>query len=174
MLIQLSMKKKYIIISLSIILLGIVTLLFFYVGYLFSPGSYPFSEKYELNVSDEKLIELIQDIKVKHPEICVPENVYIGNNPFHLTDGDRDKYGNYYHVYFYFQEEQQIIHTIIGGNKHNSIIRFYAVNDGLILGRWKEINSEFWGSAENDNIKLKFEERILSKIKVSIKNYKNK
>jgi hypothetical protein len=38
------------------------------------------------------------------------------------------------------------------------------VNDGLTIGRWKDINKDF-DNDENKKQKTKFEERILNKIK---------
>lgn len=126
----------------------------------FAPGSYPYAEHYELNVSEEILIKSIQNFKIKYPQYNVPERVQ-------LVDG-RHREGYWYHFYFYYPIEGQIISTWLRlESKNKTTFALVSVGDGLILGNWKEINKDFSGS-ENKLQKKKFEERILYEVKKSL------
>jgi len=87
-----------------------------------------------------------------------------------LQDGRDDEKDHWFHVYFYFPEENQIIYAWTRpSEKEKTSFAFVGINNGLILGNWKEINKDFSGS-ENEKEKKKFEERILDKIKEKLKN----
>ncbi len=120
----------------------------------FAPGSYPYAEIYEFEVSEDKLIEAINKFKIDNPDFCVPE--YIG-----LTDGrSKNKTDHWYHIWFYSKKENQIIYTWIRGDK----FAFVSINEGVELGNWKRINKDF-SRKENKIQKEKFEKSILNRIK---------
>ena len=123
----------------------------------FAPGSYPYAEIYEFEVSEDKLIEATDKFKIDNPDFHVPE--YIG-----LIDGrSKDKTDHWYHIWFYYKKENQIIYTWIRGNK----IAFISINEGTELGNWKRINKDF-SRKENKAQKEKFEKLILNQIKKNI------
>ncbi|MDR7130950.1 hypothetical protein J2X69_003309 [Algoriphagus sp. 4150] len=123
----------------------------------FAAGSYPYAEIYEFEVSENKLIETASEFKVNNPDYIVPENVG-------LFDGrSQDKTDLWYHIWFYYKEENKIIYTWIRGNK----LAFVSIGEGAELGGWKRINKDF-NRSENKEEKKKFEKRILNKLKESI------
>lgn len=125
-----------------------------------SAGSYPDAERYELNVNEASLIKAIQDFKKNNPQYIVPEQTQ-------LIDGrdDNDRNDHWYHVYFYYPEENQIIYTWTRPAENGkTTFAFVSINEGLRLGKWKDINKDFSRSENKAELK-KFEERILNKIK---------
>jgi hypothetical protein len=139
-------------------LLNITILLFlFFNSCEFAPGSYPNAEIYEFNTTEEQLINAIEEFKINNPHFAVPENL-------RLIDGrSKDKLDHWYHVWFYYEKENQIIYTWTRKNK----IALVSINSGTVLGNWKDINKDF-SSSENKKQKKKFEERILNKIRVNL------
>ncbi|MBK8712291.1 MAG: hypothetical protein IPL97_10535 [Niastella sp.] len=126
----------------------------------FAPGSYPYAEEYEINVNESDLIEAIQNFKKDNPQYIVPEQTQ-------LNDGRNNEAGqNYwYHIYFYNQDENKIIKCWTRPiDKGKTTFAFIGINQGLELGNWKMINKDF-SRSENKEVKKKFEERILNKIK---------
>lgn len=151
--------KKYKLLFISIILISITTIIWF--GINFAPGSYPYTEEYEINASESVLIKSIEDFKIDNPKYNVPE--YLG-----LKDGRFSNSEHWYHIYFYYPEENQIIHTWIRPiEKQKTTFALVSVNQGLALGQWKEINHDF-NNSENKTEKEKFENRILKRINESL------
>lgn len=127
----------------------------------FAPGSYPYAELYEIPVDEATLIEAINKFKNKNPQYCVPDQVK-------LKDGRKDKNAYWYRIDFYYPEENQIIFTWTRpANKGTTTFAFVSINDGTVLGNWKDINKDF-SRSENRNNKKKFEDRILNPIKTII------
>jgi hypothetical protein len=125
---------------------------------LFSPGSYSDSEKFELPINEADLIIIIENFKNENPEYKVPAQVK-------LIDGRDNPQEHWYHVYFYYQQENQIIYTWVrSSGKQKTVLAFVAVNNGLQLGKWKDINKDF-DSSENRIQMEKFESRILNSLK---------
>ncbi len=136
----------------------LIALFFILTSCNFAPGSYPYAEIYELEVSEDKIIEAVKKFKIENNEFCVPENVG-------LIDGrSKDKNDHWYHIWFYSKKENQIIYTWIRGNK----LAFISVNASLELGNWKRINKDF-SRKENKAQIAKFEKLILNKILIYIK-----
>lgn len=129
----------------------------------FAPGSYPYAEEYQVKVKEATLINAIQNFKKSNSQYIVPEHLQ-------LKDGRKDNNDIWYHVYFYYPQENQIIYcwTRPDGEVETTF-GFVSINQGLILGKWKDINKDFDGS-ENERQKHKFEERILSQIKKGLKS----
>lgn len=128
-----------------------------------SPGFYPNAERYELEVKESKLIELITEFKTQNPLLDLPESSL-------LVDGRRDSTDKWHHFYFYYEEENIIIKTWVRGvvgSANKTIFAFVAINEGLELGNWKNINKDF-NSFENRRLKNLFENMIFQKIKGKI------
>jgi hypothetical protein len=155
------MKKAVIII---LIATGVVVA--FYKGAeLFSPGSYPNAEEYELDYSEEEVKNAITKFKQEYPEYIVPKVTINNQGSLDLTDGQSKEPSHWYDVYFYYKNENQIIFTWTRPiDKNKTTFAFVSINEGLDLGNWKDINKDF-SFFENKEEKKKFEERILSKIK---------
>ncbi len=142
-----------------IILIGISVFLFimYRAAKLIAPDHYPNAEEYKLNISDSELIKKIAKFKTDNPQ-------YIPPTSMQLTDGWDSKIHFYYYIYFYYSQENQIVFAYVkNDNKPQSTFALVSINDGLILGHWKDINKDF-DKTENNEQKKKFEERILNKI----------
>ena len=124
----------------------------------FSPGSYPYAQEYEINVNESILIKAVEDFKKSNPLYIVP-------NYLQIKDGRYTEKDHWYHNYFYYPDEIQIINAWLrSSDKGHTTLAFVGINQGLTLGHWKEINKDF-NNSENQLQKQKFEERILRKIK---------
>jgi len=147
--------KKY----LSIILTVVITLAtLIYLEKQFSPGSYGDAEQYELSIRESDLIKKIETFKNENPQYMVPDEVG-------LVDGRRDAQDHWYHIYFFYPQENQIVYAWVRkSGKQKTTLAFVSVNDGLVFGKWKDINKDF-SSSENENQIQKFEDRILNKLK---------
>ncbi len=106
---------------------------------------------------------MIETFKSENPEYIVPPEAQ-------LKDGRSGDSDYWYHIYFYYREKNQIVHTWVrASEKHSTTFAFDAVNDGLVLGRWKTVNDDF-GFFENRKVKKEFEDRILENVKrISVK-----
>jgi hypothetical protein len=168
------MKTKY------KILIGLVGLIlvscFFYVGAWFmAPGSYARAEIYELEISEDSLIQIIKVFKIENPDLVLPQPV---NHPellkYTLQDGRKDSTDYWYHIYFYYPDKNQIVHTWIRQNTRTSTqFAFVGLNNGMTLGNWQMVNESFWWW-KNKPIKNEFDNRILKKIEEKIKEQKEK
>ena len=125
----------------------------------FGGGSYPYVERYEIHMSENQLIEVIKNFKKNNPQYNVP-------NTLELTEGrDTTKIDHWYHMYFYFPKENQILYTWTRPiDKNNTTFAFVSVNEGLKIGSWKRINKDFTDE-QNEAEKKIFEERIVNKIR---------
>ena len=155
------MKAKYIF-FISVFGLLIVFLIWF--GYNFAPGSYPYAEIYELNKTESDVVNAIKIIKEENPQLNVPQQMG-------LIDGrSRDPRDYWYHVYFFYPEEGQIVNTWVKGivfKNEKTQLAFVSLNEGLTIGKWKRINQDF-SRSENKEHKRKFEERILNKVETKL------
>ena len=121
-------------------------------------GSYPYVELYPMNINETKLITAIENFKKNNPKNCPPSQL-------NIHDGKSDKNDNWYNIYFYYPEEDQLVLTWTRyENKNNTSFALVSINQGLTLGHWKSINEDFTDE-ENKEQLHKFEERILNKIK---------
>jgi hypothetical protein len=128
---------------------------------IISSGSYPYAERYKLKISDSKLINIILEFKHDNPDYCVP-------NEIQLVDGKKDSNDYWYHIYFYYKNENKIVYTWVRQYDADYCeFTFVGINTGLILGNWKYINHDF-SSDENKLEKEKFEHLILKQIKLKI------
>jgi hypothetical protein len=124
----------------------------------FAPGSYPYAEEYNLKIKKSELITKIEQFKKNNSDYCVPEQVM-------LIDGQsEDKDDHWYHVYFYFKDQNVIIYTWLRRiDNENTLFAFVGINEGLVLGHWKYINKDF-SLKENAIYKEKFKQRILNQL----------
>lgn len=144
-----------------ILITGVVALTLYKLGELFSPGSYPNAEKYELEVTSSELIDLIQKFKAENPIYKVPDHL-------HLEDGRTSASDHWYHIYFYYHKENQIVYCWFRPEGRGRVtFAFVGINDSLDLGNWKMINKDFSRSENRQQIQL-FEKRILDNIKNEI------
>lgn len=135
----------------------------YWIGNIFAPGSYPNAQVYVINVNEEDLIKQIAYFKKNNAQYCVP--VQVG-----LLDGRTDSMDYWFHIYFYYPEERQILYTWIRAeSKDKTKLAFVSINNGLTLGKWRDINKDF-SRKDNKMQKEKFEILILNKIKGQIKN----
>ncbi|SFO38955.1 hypothetical protein SAMN05421741_1495 [Paenimyroides ummariense] len=139
-------------------------------AYNFAPGSYPHVEKYELDYSQDEVKIAVDKFKKQHSEFIVPTVTINNKGSLDLTDGQSNEITDLYKIYFYYKDEQKIIYTWIQPLDNNkTIFAFVAINKGLNLGNWEDINKDF-SDFENKEEKRKFEEKILNKIKELLSN----
>jgi hypothetical protein len=140
-----------------VVLLGMI----WFVSCNFAPGSYPYAQLYEFKSSETSLIEAIERFKAKNPSYCLPANE-------RFIDGRRTPDDKWYHVWFYYPQEGQVIKCWVCSTYNgNTELGFIGIGNGLILNDYKEINKDF-SSKENKLQKEKFEQRILYEIKKQI------
>lgn len=152
------------------ILNGLLAMAMLVIGYvylakIFAPGSYANAEIYELSVSEPVLDSIVQDFKDENPQYKIPGEL-------ELKDGRANPNDHWYHLYFYYKKENQIVYAwarAAMGTKTKTNIAFVGINEGLKLGNWKDINKDF-GFFENRAQKKKFEERILNVLKEKIES----
>ncbi|SFW60106.1 hypothetical protein [Cellulophaga fucicola] len=149
------MKRKYLLITIGLLAVG---LLFYYIGWSFSPGSYGKAETYELNVSERILIEIINEVK--------------SENNLNTNSFADHKSKHWYSIYFEYKDKNQIIHALTRP-KNKTTTTFYFANykNKTDLGNWIDANEYFWWW-KNSKAKNEFEERILERIKEKIKKRK--
>lgn len=151
--------KKIIIIAVTILL---VLILFYKLAKLFSPGSYPYSEIYEVNMNDSLLIGKIKVFKLQNTSYEVPKMSG-------LVDDSFSKESNRFVLYFYYKQENQIILTWVRRlDKENCQFAIVSINEGTELGKWKELNNDL-GFFETRKEREKFEEQILKPLNVPFK-----
>ncbi len=128
-----------------------------------APGSYPYAERYELDVNETTLIQAIENFKKDNPQYNIPDTV-------EMKDGRRNAKDYWYHIYFYFPDENKVVKTWTrpADEINKTTFAFIGVHDGLGLGKWKFINKDF-SRSDNDKQKEIFEARILQKVKEYLK-----
>ena len=111
------------------------------------------------------MIEIINDIKAENPELTLPLEMQDV-----LKDGrlGKEKFDFWYHIYFYYPDKNQIVNTWTRPHtKTTTSFAFVSINDGLVLGNWKNVNEYFlWW--KNRPIDDEFEKRILKLIRARI------
>ena len=137
------------------------TILYLFIAFTFSscsfaPGSYPYAEVYEFDVSEEVLINAVEEFKSNNPK-------YVLLNQERFIDGRRNKKDHWYHIWFYYPDRNKIVKSWIRGNK----IALIGIGDGMDLKNYKEINKDFARQA-NKKQKERFERLILNEIKKNI------
>lgn len=67
-------------------------------------------------------------------------------------------------IYFYNPHQNVILNICILGNSTNTKLAFVALNKGLDIGNWKDVNKDF-SYKENEKIKEYFQTKYLTPIK---------
>lgn len=137
---------------------------------MLAAGSYPYAETYELEYSENEVIEAITQFKTQYPERTVP----ILPDSSTLEDGRRNDSDHWFHVYFYNVAKNQILNTWTSpAGRNKTTFAFISVNNGLELGNWKILNKDF-DAEENRKLKNEFEVDILNPIQEILDNKNNK
>lgn len=127
----------------------------------FAPGSYPYAELYEFQLSEDSLIKVVERFKIQNPEYNIP-------NQERFVDGRKNEAKQWYHVWFYYPQDKKVVKCWIQAtNNGYASIGFVGIGDGLSLDNYKELNKDF-SDEENNLQKEKFERLILNKIKKSM------
>ncbi len=167
------MKTKYkILIGFAGLIL--ISCFLYVVGWFLAPGSYARAEIYQLNISEDSLVQVIRDFKNENPDLVLTKPVHIPNGlEYNLMDGRSDSTDDWYHSYFYYPDKNQIVNTWIRKDTRKTTqFAFVSLNNGLTLGNWITVNeSILWW--KNKPIKEEFEHRILKKLENKMKEQKN-
>ena len=144
------MKRKY-----AFIIGGILLFLFcFYkLGSAFAPGSYAYSEQYELNYPEKEVIDACEKVR--------EQNIYL-----HIGKGweDKDPTDYWHHIYFNFHNRMLLTWTRPNG-KNSTTFAFVRMQDEN--SEWKDLNNDF-GFFENRKLKEVLKKEILDKIKIEL------
>ena len=155
-------------VSIGIIGWLILVFCFLYVGAWFiSPGSYSRAEIYELEISKDLLIQIIKEVKSENPDLDLPQ--ITTPQGIYLEEGKHGKSDHWHHIYFYYPDKRQVIHTWVRQNTRTTTnFAFVGVDNGSTIGNWTNVNDSFWWW-NNRPLKIEFEKRILEKIEAKIK-----
>ena len=150
-------SKKHIYIYIGILVLVFLVIFVAWFGVNFAPGSYPYAQRYLLEYSEKEIKEAIRVFKNENPKYMLPKM------KMQLSDGQSEE-GHWYYVYFYNPDEDKVLFTWTRPvKKDRTVFAFVAMNDGVHLGNWKDINGEL-PFEENERAKRQFEEKILYRI----------
>ena len=138
-------KKTWIILGVS---LSIFCL--YKIGRAFGPGSYPFSEHYELNYAEQEVINAAEIVKEK--------NSY-SSGEFGREVQDTTDY--LHHIYFKIENKTFLTWATFA---------LVSIKDADY--QWERINDDL-GFFENRRIKQLFEDEILKKIETQLRLQKN-
>lgn len=134
---------------------------FIKLGKMFAPGTNVNAEVYDVEMNSTLLIQKMLFFKKIHPNYNVPEES--AAEDFYLKENNEESI-----IYFYYKPENQIIIISIEPDiayKTKSKVFFKAINQGIYLGNWKDINHDY-DFKESQKEKEKFEERILKPLNV--------
>jgi hypothetical protein len=130
-------------------------------------GSYVYAETWSLNIKEQKLIQIIRELKNEKPQLFPPYEC--------CPDTTRHSY--WYHFTFYNKIENQELHIRVRGNENPNFTTIYfvstiAYSDSLTPPKdieyvEKQINHDFDYYENKAEIK-KFEENILKPIQHKI------
>lgn len=129
---------------------------------MFSPGTDVNAEVYDVEIKNTLLIQKMLFFKKIRKEYSVPKGIGLEDG---VSEGNNGKF----YIYFYYKPENQIVIISVAPNiedKNKSKVAFIAINQGLDLGNWKEINYDF-DSEESKKEKEKFEERIFKSLNIN-------
>lgn len=148
------------VVSLFIAIIGVGTVIWF--GINFRPGSYPYVEEYTIDASESDAIDALRRFKINNPHYNVPEYLEV-------RDG-RERH--WYHVYFYYPENKQIVHAWLRqSEKEKTTFAFVGINHASFSKGMKFINKDY-SRVENREEKEKFEKRFVAEIRRLVKNKK--
>ena len=147
------MKIKRITFSILIITILPVGIVLWAVSYL-NPGVDTYAKYYQINAEEKTLIQAIEEFKKENLIYCVPEY-------YDAKDSREDRGLHRYDVYFYYKEEECVIHcwTHPSGIKKTTFALVATKMD-----KWRQINKDLDDDESQRQTKL-FEARILNPIK---------
>jgi hypothetical protein len=120
----------------------------------FAPGSYPFAERYTIELAEDKLIDQIKRFKKSSPE-------YIVSPKYGFVDGRSFGKDHWYHIYFNNPQKSQIIYAWVRKeSKTKTTLAFVSIKKHSDLGNWKRINKDYKRGENKKKIK-EFENKIL-------------
>jgi hypothetical protein len=143
--------------------IGVITIMIFtyYLGWSLAPGSYARAERYEFDIPEKNLIEIIKEIKEENKELNAEHRGYYEHNNKH-----------WYFIYFYYPEKKQIISTYTRPKtKLVTTFAFVGYKKENDVGNWTTANKYFWWW-KNSQAKTDFKTRILKKLENKIKKRK--
>ncbi|HEY0029779.1 MAG TPA: hypothetical protein VGC65_03385 [Bacteroidia bacterium] len=179
-----------------ILLLIALSLFFLWTGYLWKffssgfAGSYPAVETWSLPVSEEKLIEIIKQIKTEHPELQPPLDTEQTTGRTKNWDSTElvqpvdwslmsPQYSYWYFITFYYSDTNENVYTWIRPNNDTTsttiaLIALATHIDSLtpiheIKTDYKSINKDYGYFANRREIS-KFKDEILELIEEKIKH----
>jgi len=129
---------------------------------IISAGSYADAEIYQLNYSVEEVKDAIKQFKKEHSEFNTPKVSVRNEGEFELID--KESKNHWFLIYFYNPDQNVILNICIRGNSTNTKLAFVALNKGLDIGNWKDVNKDF-SYKENEKIKEHFQTKYLTPIK---------
>jgi hypothetical protein len=139
-------------------IIGGVLLLLYLGASLIAPGSYANAKIYTLPISEENLLQIIQEVKNENPEF----------RPKNNTNPTKHKYWTF--VTFYYEDTDEFVNTwtrnSYGENK--SQFAFVSLCPTTDIYAGKEINRDYSWLESRKEIS-KFEKLILDKIEAKIK-----
>lgn len=141
----------------------IVLVLIFFSACNIAAGSYPYAEIYEIEASEADVIRAVEAFKKENPTYLIPSTL-------NLKDGRKSLTDHWYHVYFYYNDNNEILNTWIRANGKDKVnFALVAINEGLTLGdgNWKYINQSY-SVEENEFQKEKFRRLILKEIEAQL------
>lgn len=108
---------------------------------IISAGSYADAEIYQLNYSVEEVKDAIKQFKKEHSEFNTPKVSVRNEGEFELID--KESKNHWFLIYFYNPDQNVILNICIRGNSTNTKLAFVALNKGLDIGNWKDVNKDF-------------------------------
>lgn len=103
----------------------------------FSPGSYPYAEKYDIVANENELTKAIASFKELNPQYQVPLNLS-------LYDGRRNESDHWYHIYFYMNDENRVFKCWLRQkDAETTIFAFIAIYQVKPNGGWEYLNKDF-------------------------------
>ncbi|HQB20126.1 MAG TPA: hypothetical protein PK495_06065 [Bacteroidales bacterium] len=173
------MKRKYI--KYIVVFVVILIIIRSCIGFItkISGTNRSFAESYiiidkDYNViTEEEITDILYEFQSTYPEYRLITTNEKGEQYHYFGDTNTDGvYSNL--VFFYFKDIDKTVSCFpeisIKGDAVISLIRLYAVNDGVIFRGWRGINNyKEITRKENRMIKKKFEKEILDRLGVKWK-----
>ncbi len=136
-------------------------------------GSYPYAEKYIVNLPEDEVIQKIVDLKEKEPSLQVPS----AKPPFFSLTDSKSEYE--YHVFFLLKDGKTVLSCFVRNiDRYTTAIKLVSTGTGPEFLNTKEINARSYfvlrdlNSKENRQYKRDFEKQILNKLGVEWKKDK--
>lgn len=146
------MKSIYKIILFTGTIIFIVSIIWF--GTNISPGSYSGTPKYKLNLSEDKVINSIHNLKKIDSTLNVPIR-------YNMIEGRKESTDHWYHFFISYDADKSILNCWVRGDtKSTSTLAFVSILNKD--GKWKSLDNV--SSNEQKNLKIEFEKRFLNKL----------